>query len=299
MDAHLAASVTYALRSGPFNIRLEAGDPAFRQLFESLYNNATAVSVGDVGPIYHYAIRLNVPSFLRRYFRPQIELTVDGLRPFEPYPRKHAFPLFEWGLNWILAMTAHQYLMLHSAVLERNGIACIFPALPGSGKSTLCAALAHHGWRLLSDEFGLVDYQTMQILPMPRPIGLKNQSIEIIREYLPQAFIGPNFYNTRKGTVAHVAPPSDSIAQQHVAARPALIVFPRYSPEHGCRLKSISKSLAFTRLSNNAFNYKVSMANGFRALGHLIQTCDAYSLEYHSFEQAINSLNELCDERSH
>jgi HprK-related kinase A len=299
MKSNQLDDVTYAFRSGPFNIQLGVSDAQFRQLFETLYLNAPPAVTGNGTPIYHYAIRLSAPGILRRFVRPQIELTVDGIRPFEPYPREHAFPLFEWGLNWIMAMTAHQYLMLHSAVLERNGIACVFPALPGSGKSTLCAALAHNGWRLLSDEFGLVDYRSLHILPVPRPIGLKNQSIDIVREYLPQAIIGPSFYNTRKGTVAHVAPPRDSFERQHISVPPALIVFPRYSPEHGCRLQSVSKSLAFTRLSNNAFNYKVSMAEGFRALGHLIQTCDAYSLEYHSFEQAINSLNELCDERSH
>jgi predicted ATPase len=46
--------------------------------------------------------------------------------------------------------------MLHAAVVEKNGKALILPALPGSGKSTLSAALAMNGWRFLSDEFTMI-----------------------------------------------------------------------------------------------------------------------------------------------
>jgi len=298
MNDSVLADGSYALRTGPFNVHLSVDQSKFRALFNKFYQFAPTPPGGYSDLIYHYRLKMKAPNLLRRYVRPQIELSVDGLRPFDPYPADHALPMFEWGLNWVLAMTAHQYLLLHSAVLERDGIACIFPALPGSGKSTLCAALAHRGWRLLSDEFGVVDYSSYQILPMPRPIGLKNESIEIIRDYLPDAYVGPSFYGTRKGTVAHVAPPRESVERQHISARPALIVFPKYSATNACRLTPQSKSVAFTRLSNNSFNYKVSMLNGFRALGHLISSCDAFSLEYHSFEQAIDTLNGLCDERS-
>ena len=170
--------------------------------------------------------------------------------------------------------------------------------MPGSGKSTLCAALAYNGWRLLSDEFGLFDHDSQQILPMPRAIGLKNESISIMREYLPDAYIGPSFYKTRKGTVAHVAPPEISLKNQHIPARPQLIIFPLYSPQHECRLKKVPKSIAFTKLSNNSFNYKVSMQKGFQSLSHLITECDCYTLEYSSFRSAIEVLNNLCDEKA-
>jgi HprK-related kinase A len=222
---------------------------------------------------------------------------IDDIRPFEPYPLSHHFPLFEWGLNWIIAMTAHQYLLLHSAALEYSSIGCLFPAMPGSGKSTLCAALAYNGWRLLSDEFGVVEHGTCDLLPMPRVIGLKNQSIPIIREFLPNAVMGPVFNKTRKGDVAHLAPPKSSLERQHIPSKPALIIFPSYSTKAGCRLTSIAKSVAFTKLSNNAFNYRVSMRQGFRSLSQIIEQCDSYTFEYHSLEQAVDSLTELINDK--
>ena len=287
-----------SFRTGPFNVRLNSKDQLLNQLLDQLYPHIPLLNTKNDTPLYHYQINIEHPNGLRRYLRPQVELIIDQIKPFEPYPKNHSLPLFEWGLNWVIAMTAHQYLMLHSAVLERNDIGCIFPAMPGSGKSTLCAALAYNGWRLLSDEFGIFDHSSKHLLPMPRAIGLKNESIPIIREYLPDAVMGPSFFKTRKGTVAHVAPPELSLNNQHIPVQPKLIVFPLFSPQQKCRLKTVSKSVAFTKLSNNSFNYKVSMQKGFHSLSHLIAECDTYTLEYHSFETAIDTLKDLFDEKS-
>lgn len=288
---------TIAFKTGPFNIRLRTNHIAFYQIFHKLYPHIPTLAVSPSETAFHYQIDIFRPNNLRRFIQPQVEFLIDQIRPFEPYPNNHFLPLFEWGLNWVIAMTAHQFLMLHSAALEYRGIGCIFPAMPGSGKSTLCAALSYKGWRLLSDEFGLINHRSLQILPMPRAIGLKNESIPIIKEYLPEAFVGPSFYNTRKGTVAHVAPSRQSLQDQDIPANPRLIIFPRYLPENQCRLKKISRSLAFTKLANNAFNYQISMRNGFQSLSHLINQCDAYTLEYHLLDQGIETLNQLLHEK--
>lgn len=89
-------------------------------------------------------------------------------------PVGHAFPQLEWAMNWCISTQANFYLLLHSAVIERNGFAAIMPAPPGSGKSTLCAALINRGWRLLSDELALISLHDQNIYPLARPVGLKN-----------------------------------------------------------------------------------------------------------------------------
>ena len=59
----------------------------------------------------------------------------------------------------------------------------LLPAAPGSGKTTLCAGLSLRGWRLLSDEFGLIRPGTTDLVPVPRPMALKNESIDVIRQF--------------------------------------------------------------------------------------------------------------------
>jgi len=286
-----------AFRSGPFNIRLNSNHSGFIDLFKSLYQTCPLIDSSPATSYFHYQIHLLQVPGLRRLIRPQLEFLVDGIRPFEPYPDKHYQPLFEWGLNWVIAMTAHQYLLLHSAVLEYENTGVIFPALPGSGKSTLCAALSFNGWRLLSDEFGIIDYESGKLLTMSRAIGLKNESIPIIKERFPEATVGPSFHNTRKGTVAHVAPPQDSLQFQDIPSVPRLIIFPLYTHKKICQLKPIGKSLAFTKLANNSFNYKISQRRGFQALTNIIRQCDAYTLEYHSLDEATATLKQLIHEK--
>jgi HprK-related kinase A len=184
------ASDGLLLRTGPFCIRLRANAPQFFETLRLLYDD-TLIVEDDRLPVIDYHIQLSRPRNLRRWWRPQVFFLTDTETPFAPFPLEQAFPLFEWGVNWCIAMQAHQYLMLHAAVVERGGKALILPALPGSGKSTLCAALTYRGWRLLSDEFGLVRPESGTIIPLPRPIPLKNRSVSVFQAFAPEAVVGP------------------------------------------------------------------------------------------------------------
>ena len=183
--------------------------------------------------------------------------------------------------------------MLHSAVVERRGRTLILPALPGSGKTTLCAGLIQHGWRLLSDEFGLVDHRSGIMQPLPRALPLKNRSIDVIAERGLAGEIGPRFEKTRKGTVAHLRPPRDSLQRQQETAQPGWIVFPRYIAGHPSQMRPLEHSVAFTRLAQNSFNYRLLGATGFRQLSQLILDCPCYSMEYSSLDDALTTLDDL------
>jgi hypothetical protein len=178
--------------------------------------------------------------------------------------------MFEWVMNWCVTHRAHSYLIIHAAVLERHGRAVVLPAPPGSGKSTLCAALVTRGWRLLSDEMTLVRLEDGAVLPLPRPVSLKNGSIDVIRAFAPDAVLSPPVENTTKGTIAHLKAPPASIARAD-PARPAFIVFPRYEAGPPPALSPLPKARAFMSVAENAFNYQVLGVRGFTALGCLIE----------------------------
>jgi HprK-related kinase A len=165
---------------------------------------------------------------LRRLVRPQVRFHYDGMAPFQPLPLVQAFPMFEWAMNWCVSSQAHSWLVIHAAVVEKGGSAVILPAQPGSGKSTLCAALVARGWRLLSDELTLVRLVDGRIDPLPRPVSLKNGSIDVIRAWAPAAELSPPVADTLKGTVAHMRAPGASVARAGEPATPAWIVFPKW-----------------------------------------------------------------------
>jgi hypothetical protein len=55
----------------------------------------------------------------------------------------------------------------------------------------------------------------------------------------------------------------------------------------------LNESLAFIRLSQNAFNYHLLGATGFEALKGLIQGCRCWSAEYGDLESIIPALERL------
>ena len=229
---------------------------------------------------------------------PKIELVNDGARLFDPFDAEHHLPLFEWGVNFLLAQRMLHVLLLHAGTAALDDRAVVMPAMPGSGKSTLTAALMCRGFRLLSDEFGVVDLSSSMLLPLVRPISLKNESIDVIRRFSPSAVLGPEFPGTRKGTVAHLAPNAHSVAGRHRAAAPAAVVFPRYRRGSSLRLERATRSTAFHTLANNSFNYTFLGPLGFRCVARLVEQCPVYRLSYGRLDEAVACVEAIVQGRT-
>jgi HprK-related kinase A len=251
----------------------------------------------DPAGMFDVTLDLRRVRGVRGRFRPQCELLCDRVPELEPFPLDTPLPLLEWGTNYALARRLFCYLLLHAGVVERGGRAIVMPALPGSGKSTLTAALSLRGFRLLSDEFGVVRIEDARLLRMLRPLALKNESIDVIQRFEPTAVIGPRFPKTHKGTVAHLAPLAAHVDARHEAAAPALVVFPRFDRTAGVELERVQKTRAFARLAVNSFNYHALGPEGFEALGQLVDESSCWQLRYGDLDGAIKALDELLDEK--
>ncbi|GAB3267110.1 HprK-related kinase A [Chitinimonas naiadis] len=230
---------------------------------------------------------------LHRWIRPQVIFHFDGKPAFKPLPQNQAYPMLEWGLNWCIASHAHQFLIIHAAVIERQGQAIIMPAPPGSGKSTLCAALVSRGWRLLSDELTLLNMETGLVQGMARPINLKNQSIDVMNAFQPDATMTTPVKDTLKGTVALLRPPAESVRRVHEPAIPARIVFPRYKAGEPAAFTPVAKAHAALRVADEAFNYGIHGSRGFIALTGLVDRCDCSEFAYGNLEEAMAAFDTL------
>ncbi len=251
--------------------------------------------VSDEDAFVDFELTLSPVSGLRRWLYPMISLGIDGTQPFDALPAAQAYPLLEWGMNWCVTSTAHHLVMCHSAVLAWNNMAVMLPAPPGSGKSTLCAALALSGWRLLSDELALLDPQSLLLQPFVRPVSLKNASIELISQRCPQATFTPAVSDTIKGRVAHMRPPRESVNQAHQPAVPRWLIFPRYEAGVELSLSAMSKAEALTELAGNAFNFSGLGIKGFSTLAGVVDSIDCYRLHYAGLDQAIAAFTELAE----
>jgi hypothetical protein len=290
--SRLLASDGLVVRIGPFSVELRS---EIRELADPVGFFYRDYPVDPDARFADFHIRIDPPAGLRRWIRPQVVFDFDGQTPFERVPRQHAFAVFEWGLNWVVANNAHQYLILHAAVVERGGEAMILPGEPGAGKSTLCAALVSRGWRLLSDEMTVIDTADAQCVPIPRPVSLKNDSIGVIRRFAPQLTLGGTLRDTTKGEVAYVRAPDDSVVGSDRRARARWVVFPRYAPDAETTLTPESSGKAFMRLATQAFNYSVLGSLGFDLLGDVVSQTRAFDLRYSDLHDAVERLSALGD----
>jgi HprK-related kinase A len=278
------------LQIGPFSFRIKTELEDIARGLSLLYGNYPVL---NDSVFIDYTVELVGGSGLRRWIYPQVKFRFDGEVQFAPLPPNQAFPLLEWAMNWCISTQAHQYLILHAATIERDGCAVIMPAPPGSGKSTLCAGLVHRGWRLLSDELALISPIDLSVTPLGRPISLKNQSIEVIRQFVPEAVFNPITPDTLKGRLTHLKTPQEHLRRIDEVARPRWVIFPKYVAGSAAQLTLRSKANSMLELGRNSFNYVVLGLKGFETLSGVIDHCDCYDFQYSQLDEAVAVFDDL------
>jgi HprK-related kinase A len=280
----------WTLTTGPFRFRVQSAETSVGRGIASLYAD---FALGPDRGLRDFHVRVDRVAGPRRWWRPQVNFHHDDQTPFKPLPADQAFAMLEWGMNWCISTRAHHYLLLHAAVLERHGKAVILPGEPGAGKSTLTAALMLSGWRLLSDEMTMIDRDDGLIVPLARPVSLKNRSIEIIRAFSSEAVFGDIAHDTHKGTVSHLRPSTDSVRRMGEKARPAHIVFPRWQAGAAPDLRPRAKADAFMHAASHAFNYSLLGRLGFDLNAALTDACDCWDFRYAQLDDALRLFEEL------
>lgn len=283
------------LRMGPFATAVHTPLAQVAQSIHLLYADHPLAIESD---FTDFTVSIRRPAGLRRYWNPQVTFGLDGQEPFNPLPGDQGFPLLEWGLNWCVYGMCHQYLIIHAAVLERNGRALILPAPSGSGKSTLCAALLFHGWRLLSDELTLICPHTGTIVPNPRPVSLKNASIEVISKLVPSVHFGSRIEETVKGVVAHFAAPASALALANQTAMPGWVVMPKYQAGSPTLLQPQEKARTLLQLAENSFNYDIFGLQGFELLAGVVDRSACFTFQYSNLQEAIETFAQLAEDSS-
>jgi HprK-related kinase A len=233
-----------------------------------------------------------------RPWRARVRFVADGAEPFSHAPAAIGLAQLEWGMNWVFAHLFTRHLLLHAGALEHAGVGVLLVAGSGAGKSTLTAALGLRGFRILSDEFGILRMRDRMLLPLAKPVALKNASVDLIRAWSEQAMLGPLFKDTHKGAVAHLALPKPSAVRRHEPARPGLVVFPTWRAGEAVALTRVMPARALAELGCNSFNYARLGRPAFDAACDLVSGCDCYRVTYGRLDEVVPLIAALCTERS-
>lgn len=279
------------------SIRLRVGPAVFR------VGSAWSSPIEAMGGLYggypdaageaaDFTVRLQPVRPWRRFVRPSIFIAGDHwLADAAPLSLAHGLLAAEMGMNLQMALGWRRHLLLHAATVEKDGRAIILSGESGSGKSTLAALLGERGWRLMGDEFALVDLQDAMLAPFLRPVSLKNESVAALRAVAGDARLGPLMAATPKGDIRHLIPRAEHVAAMDRTAKPALILFPRFGAEGAAR--PVEGAECFVRLTQASTNYVALGEAGFRALTRLVSTVPAVGIDYASGEEGIAMVEAL------
>lgn len=237
-------------------------------------------------------VRLFAARRWRRLLRPAVMIAGDFTIPDAiPLPLAQGLLAAEMGMNLQVALGWRRHLLLHAACLERDGRALLLTGESGSGKSTLAALLSANGWRLMGDEFALLDLADGSIHAFPRLTSIKNAAIPVVEAALPDGVRGPVLTGTPKGTIRHFVPDALAVARMDDTAPPALLLFPTFGPASGVREMPVSET--FVRLTQASTNYVALAEPGFAALTRLVQQVPTRAIDYPDTKTALDHVAAL------
>lgn len=279
------------LRIGPVGFRVGSDWRAPVALLEDLYRDYPGPQDG----IPDFNVRLFAARFWRRWLRPSVQIGGDFVIPdAAPLPLAQGLLAAEMAMNLQMALGQRRYLLLHASAVERDGKALLMTGESGAGKSTLAALLMARGWRLMGDEFALLDPATGLVHGFPRLISLKNDAIGVMEREAKGGRWGPLLEGTPKGTIRHLVPDARSIAAMEHPATPALVLFPSFGFEAAER--EVFPSECFVRLTQASTNYVALGEAGFDALTGLVRGVPARAIDYPDTKTAIATVERLWGE---
>lgn len=258
---------------------------------QSLYRDYPNVS----GQVPDFTVRLEAQRWWRRFVRPSVSIAGDYMLPdASPLPLAQGLLAAEMAMNLQMAMGWRRHLLLHASAAERDGRVLVMTGLSGSGKSTLSAILAENGWRFLADEFVLLEPESGEIHPFPRPVSLKNSGIAAMETALARADhgrFGPLLKDTPKGDIRHLIPPRSAIDAMRESAPPALLLYPGFGKAKQVRPVALTEN--FLRLTQASTNYVTLAEAGFQALTRFVQTVPAFAIDYANADEAMALIGDL------
>ncbi|WP_010544691.1 HprK-related kinase A [Sphingomonas elodea] len=276
------------LRIGPLGFRIGSHWREPIAALDDLYRDYPGPQDG----IADFNVHLFAARPWRRVLRPSVHIAGDFVIPdAAPLPLAQGLLAAEMGMNLQMALGLRRYLLLHASMVERDGRAVLMTGISGAGKSTLAALLMARGWRLMGDEFALIDCATGLAHAFPRLVSLKNEAIDVVAQALPGARFGPLLEGTPKGAIRHLVPDARAIAAMDQPAEPSLILFPRFGFDAAER--PVLPSEAFVRLTQSSTNYVTLAERGFDALTRLVQKVPSRAIDYPDAETAIAMVEAL------
>ncbi len=265
---------TASFRIGVVPVTIRSDDEGAFRAFCDLYHEMRLEEPAPESIDVRVRRTRNGKSLRRRY-----EVWADGARRFAVWDRRSILPHMEWSINWHIMLYLPRYYQVHASALEVGGAGVIFPAAPQSGKSTLAAGMVQRGARYLSDEFALIDPETLELAAYPKALCIKEGSFSALEATGVKMATLPVYLKGKKGAVRFIRP--DFLSTSATTPRPCRvghIMFCRYRPGATPEVRSISRADALLRLARQSFNFVKFRSAGVNLMADVVRSAECYEL---------------------
>nr|WP_281500842.1 HprK-related kinase A [Kordiimonas marina] len=282
---------TLVLHLGPFAMQLKADSRALLAFLLSMYGACHATL--EAGVLADFSLHVRAPNMIRRFVRRQITPDPGFYFPTVPLPRPMAPLALEMGMNLAVALQCFRFAIYHAGVVADERGAIAISAFSGGGKSTLTAALMEEGFRLLSDEFAIMGLDEPGLYPYPRPVSLKNASVEIVRAFAGAEEMSTTLTGTPKGDIGYRRARPHELEMMHEPAMPKLLLFPQFSLDAEPRAEKVEPGDAVMRFIAGSPNYHALGEAAFGSLMAFADSVAAYDLHYGNTADSIALVKDL------
>jgi hypothetical protein len=222
--------------------------------------------------------------------------------PCSPYAAPDELVPMAKHLAWSSALRGRAFLLdIHAGVVACRGAAVLLPAPPGSGKSTLTAALVHAGFQFFSDEVALLQAD-FSVRPFPLALCVKDTGLAAMAPLFPEVLDLPLHRRGDGKRVAYLPPRRASLPQPTQGCPVRSIIFPRYQAGAPTSCRKLARAEALQRLLGQCLIVAGHLdAATVRRLVGWVASVPCAELVYDALSEAVAavalSLDDVCRPR--
>ena len=176
---------------------------------------------------------------------------------------------------------------LHASAVSNQNQTILFSSASGSGKSTLSALLYKNGYKMVSDDFVLLDASMKKAFPFPAAISIKETAFHLFPN---ESFADLHYQGLRNKSVQYLNP-GVSGKDWYKAHKIKSVIFVNYNPQVAFKLSVIPVPEALKLFFEQA-TISGTYENSLRFINWFMKT-ECFTLEYSDNEQAIKEISNL------
>jgi hypothetical protein len=219
----------------------------------------------------------------------------DGAVVDECDPSDGLLPMLHANILMMAYSASGCMAAVHAAVITHGDRCILMPAVAGSGKTTLTAALLASGFGYGTDDLALLSDAPVRIRAIPVCLGLKAGAWPVLAEKFPGLRKLPVYRRADGQAIRYLQPPPETLPEPGRDFSPAdCIVFPCYQPDTRADIRRISSAGGLLRLTDAGYDFPTRMDQGtVQCLINWISGIPCYELQYGGLDEAVRLVGNL------